>query len=88
MEAEGGFRPFAAFHRHFPMLRCGLSKPPFVHSAAFFRLKRQCAGPSVFSLRLGKWLSSEGVPKTVVVWHVGAAPNVNRPQVSKTEAGF
>jgi hypothetical protein len=39
---------------------------PFVQSAAFCLLKRQCAGPSVFLLRLGKWLPSEDVPKTVV----------------------
>jgi hypothetical protein len=28
-------RPFAAFHRYFPMLRCGPSKPPFAQGAAF-----------------------------------------------------
>jgi hypothetical protein len=28
-------RPIAAFHRYFPMLRCGPSKPPFAQGAAF-----------------------------------------------------
>jgi hypothetical protein len=32
---EGRFRPIAAFHRYFPMLRCGPSKPPFAQGAAF-----------------------------------------------------
>jgi hypothetical protein len=47
------------------MLQRGPPLQPFVQSAAFCLLKRQCAGPSVFSLRLGKWLPSEAVPKTV-----------------------
>jgi hypothetical protein len=29
------FRPIAAFHRHFPMLQCDPSKPPFAQGAAF-----------------------------------------------------
>jgi hypothetical protein len=58
-------RPFAAIGHHLKMLLCGPPLQPFVQSAAFCLLKRQCAGPSVFSLRLGKWLPSEDVPKTV-----------------------
>jgi hypothetical protein len=37
------YRPIAAFHRHFPMLRCGPSKQPFVASAAFCRLEHLSA---------------------------------------------
>jgi hypothetical protein len=37
------YRPIAAFHRFFKLLRCGPSLRPFVHSAAFFWLKRRSA---------------------------------------------
>jgi hypothetical protein len=49
------------------MLQRGPPLQPFVQRAAFCLLKRQYAGPSVFLLRLGKWLPTEDVPKTVVL---------------------
>ena len=42
----GRYRPFADIDHAFPMLRCGPSKPPFVHCAAFLRVKRRSAGQS------------------------------------------
>jgi hypothetical protein len=59
-------RPFAAIGHQLKMLQRGPPLQPFVQSAAFCLLKRQCAGPSVFLLRLGKWLPSEDVPETVL----------------------
>jgi hypothetical protein len=65
-DCEGSERPFAAIGHQLKMLQRGPPLKPFVQSAAFCLLKRQCAGPSVFLLRLGKWLPSEDVPETVL----------------------
>ena len=50
--AEGRNRPTAVRDHHLNMPRCGPSLRPFVHSAAFWRLKRRCAGQCVSSLQV------------------------------------
>jgi hypothetical protein len=40
------FRPFADIDHAFPMLRCGPSKRPFVHGAAFLLVETSLCGQS------------------------------------------